>query len=264
MLSVTAVSWSAGEVRIIDGVSFDARPGRMLGLIGPNGSGKTSLLRCVAGIVAPDAGSVTLNGRDLRAMKRRAVAQRLAFVEQDAAADVSLDVLEVVLLGRTPHRRALEPDSAEDLEIARAALARTGLAGRERQAWSTLSGGERQRARIARALVQQPEVLLLDEPTNHLDIAHQLDLLWLVRNLGLTTVAALHDLNLAALFCDEIVVLDHGRVVAAGLPAEVLTSELLAAVYDVHCSVATHPVARTPSIIFTPRQLLPSTEGIFS
>src|SRR5262249_7136785 len=127
--------------------------------------------------------------------------------------------------------------------------------GRERQAWPTLSGGERQRARIARALVQEPEVLLLDEPTNHLDVAHQLELLDLIRGLGLTTVAALHDLNLAALFCDELVVLDRGRVVATGPPSEVLTGELLAAVYAVDGLVTPHPVTGTPSITFVPRSV---------
>jgi len=133
-----------------------------------------------------------------------------------------------------------------------AAIARTGLAGRERQAWPTLSGGERQRARIARALVQEPDVLLLDEPANHLDAAHQLELLELIRGLGLTSIAALHDLNLAAMFCDQLVVLDGGRVAASGPPSTILTPDLLAEVYGVGCHTASNPVTGTPSITYHP------------
>ena len=253
MLTATRVSWSAGSTLILDGAGVTVQAGRMVGLIGPNGSGKTSLLRCAAALTTPDAGEVMLGGADLTAMPRRAIARRLAFVEQDAATDVELELREVVLLGRTPHRHALEPDTAEDLELVADALRRTDLTGRERQPWHTLSGGERQRARIARALVQEPEVLLLDEPTNHLDIAHQLDLLGLVRSLGLATLAALHDLNLAASFCDEIVVLDAGRVVAGGSPSEVLTADLIGEVYNVDAIVGRHPVTGTPTVTFTPR-----------
>jgi len=253
MLVATAIEWSTGGALILDGAGVRADPGRVVGLIGPNGSGKTSLLRCAAALTAPDEGEVTLDGADLHAMRRRAVARRLAFVEQDADTEVELELREVVLLGRTPHRGALEPDTAEDLALVADALERTGLTGRERQPWHTLSGGERQRARIARALVQRPEVLLLDEPTNHLDIAHQLELLELVRSLDLATVAALHDLNLAAAFCDEIVVLAEGRVVATGTPSSVLTPELIGSVYDVQATVGEHPLTGTPTITFTPR-----------
>ncbi|HVW46829.1 MAG TPA: ABC transporter ATP-binding protein [Solirubrobacterales bacterium] len=253
MLAATNITWSAGGALILDGASVQVDAGRLVGLIGPNGSGKTSLLRCAAALTAADSGEVMLDGADVRAMRRRAIARRLAFVEQDADTDVELEVRDVVLLGRTPHRRAFEPDTAEDLSLLAVALERTGLTGREHQSWHTLSGGERQRARIARALVQQPEVLLLDEPTNHLDVAHQLELLDLVRSLELATVAALHDLNLAAAFCDEIVVLAKGRVVATGPPPEVLTAELIDDVYDVEAIVGEHPVTGRPTIVFTPR-----------
>jgi iron complex transport system ATP-binding protein len=253
MFSANSIRWSAGGALILDGAAVRVGAGRMVGLIGPNGSGKSSLLRCADALIEPDDGEVSLDGVNLRTMRRRAIARRLAFVEQDADTDVELELLEVVLLGRTPYRRALEPDTAEDLLLARGALERTGLTGREHQPWHTLSGGERQRARIARALVQQPRVLLLDEPTNHLDIAHQLELLDLVRSLGLATLAALHDLNLAAAFCDEIVVLAEGRVVATGPPSQVLTAELIGSVYGVEALVGEHPVTGTPTITFVPK-----------
>jgi iron complex transport system ATP-binding protein len=253
MLAASGIRWSAGDTLILNGARVSVAAGRMVGLIGPNGSGKTSLLRCAAALTEPDEGEVMLDGTSLRTMRRRAIARQLAFVEQDAATDVEIELRDVVLLGRTPHRRALDPDTPDDLALVADALERTGLTGREQQPWHTLSGGERQRARIARALVQQPSVLLLDEPTNHLDIAHQLDLLDLVRSLQLATIAALHDLNLAATFCDEIVVLDAGRVVATGPPSEVLTAQLIGDVYDVEAMVSTHPVTGTPTITFTPR-----------
>lgn len=249
-LALHDVSWSAGGALIIDGVSVDVADDRMVGLIGPNGSGKSTLLRCAAGLRRPHAGSVRLDDADLVRLPRRGVAQRVTVVDQDAPTDVHLSVLEVVLLGRTPHLRALEPTRPHDREVAAAALRRTGLSGMEHRAWPTLSGGERQRARLARALAQEPDVLLLDEPTNHLDIAHQLELLALIRDLRIATLVALHDLNLAARFCDELVVLHHGRLVASGDPTAVLTPDLIRRVYDVECAISPHPTTGTPHVIF--------------
>jgi iron complex transport system ATP-binding protein len=242
------ISWSVGGHLIIDGIACEVGPGQLVGLLGPNGSGKSTLLRCIAQLQAPDRGRARLGDTDLGTLRRRQLARRLAFVEQDAPTDLDYTVLEVVLLGRTPYRRALELDSDADCALAVEALARTGLAGFERRRWRTLSGGERQRARIARALTQEPEALLLDEPTNHLDIAHQLDVLELIRSLGLCTLAALHDLNLAAMYCDRLVVLDAGRVAAAGAPAEVLTAQLIREVYGVDAEIAAHPVRGTLTV----------------
>ncbi|MFI6642680.1 ABC transporter ATP-binding protein [Streptomyces sp. NPDC050504] len=247
-LRAERVSRSASGTPVLDGVSLAPLPGTVTGLLGPNGSGKSTLLRLLAGVLAPDSGVVTLDGDPLSAVGRRAVARRLAVVEQQADAQVDLTVADVVRLGRVPHRRAWAPASAADEEAVASALERTGLAGRSRQPWRTLSGGERQRVQIARALAQEPRELLLDEPTNHLDIQHQLDLLALVKDLRLTTVVALHDLNLAAMYCHRVVVLKEGRVVAAGSPADVLTEELIADVYRVRCAVG-RPSADGPAHI---------------
>ncbi|MEV0173809.1 ABC transporter ATP-binding protein [Streptomyces sp. NPDC050803] len=222
---------------ILDDVTLAPEPGSTVGLLGPNGSGKSTLLRLLAGLLAPTAGVVTLDGEPLAGLLRREIARRLAVVEQQADTQVELTVLDVVRLGRVPHRRAWTPASAHDERAVRAALERTGLTDRAEQPWHTLSGGERQRVQIARALAQEPRELLLDEPTNHLDIHHQLDLLALVTDLPVTTVVALHDLNLAAMYCDRVVVLRTGRVVAAGPPAEVLTEQLIADVYGVRAAV---------------------------
>ncbi|WP_435848698.1 ABC transporter ATP-binding protein [Streptomyces javensis] len=232
---------------IVDGITLTLRPGETVGLLGPNGSGKSTLLRLLAGVLAPSAGVVTMDGRALPRVGRRATARRIATVEQHAHTQTELTVREVVALGRIPHRRAWASASAADARAVDAALERSGLADRAGQSWHTLSGGERQRTQIARALAQEPRELLLDEPTNHLDIQHQLDLLDLVVSLPIATVIALHDLNLAAMYCDRLLVLREGRAVAEGTPGDVLTPALIKRVYGVEADVTHdpgHPVIR--------------------
>ncbi|GAA3389426.1 ABC transporter ATP-binding protein [Streptomyces roseoviridis] len=241
-LRAERVTRTAGGRLILDGVTVTPAPGGVTGLLGPNGSGKSTLLRLLSGVLAPASGVVTLDGRPLPELRRREVARRVAVVEQQADTLVELTVADVVRLGRIPHRRAWSAPSAADERAVGDALRRTGLTDRAAQPWHTLSGGERQRVQIARALAQEPRELLLDEPTNHLDIQHQLDLLDLVTGLGVTTIVALHDLNLAAAYCDRLVVLRGGRVTAAGTPREVLTAERVAEVYGVRVEV-THPDA---------------------
>ncbi|MFC8945373.1 MULTISPECIES: ABC transporter ATP-binding protein [Streptomyces] len=222
---------------ILDGVSLAPRPGSVTGLLGPNGSGKSTLLRLLSGVLAPASGVVTLDGRPLGDWGRRAVARRVAVVEQHADTLVELTVLDVVRLGRIPHRRAWASAGDADEDAVRTALERTGLTDHADRFWHTLSGGERQRVQIARALAQEPRELLLDEPTNHLDVQHQLELLNLIAELPVTSVVALHDLNLAAMYCDQVVVLRQGRVVAAGPPGDTLTESLIADVYGVRAEV---------------------------
>jgi len=251
-LQARHLSWSAGGRLIVDDVTLDVAAGDTVGLLGPNGSGKSSLLRLMAGLRRADGGTVLLDGRDLTEVRRRQVAQRLAVVEQHAGTEVELTVLDVVRLGRIPHRHAWSGARAEDDRAVAAAIAHTDLQDRLAQPYATLSGGERQRVQIARALAQEPRELLLDEPTNHLDVHHQLDLLSLVTELPLTTVVALHDLNLAAMFCDRLVVLADGRVVAAGDPTTVLTPDLIHDVYRVRAVVTPDGPDGTPAVRFLP------------
>ncbi|WP_397222096.1 ABC transporter ATP-binding protein [Nocardiopsis lambiniae] len=237
----------AGGRLIVDGVTLAPRAGETLGLLGPNGSGKSTLLRLLSGVLAPSSGVVVLDGRPLPRIPRKAVARRLAAVEQHAETRTELTIREVVALGRIPHRRAWTPASAADAQAVAAALEATGLTAMADRSWHTLSGGERQRAQIARALAQEPGELLLDEPTNHLDIRYQIDLMELVAGLAVTTVIAVHDLNLAAMYCDRLLVLRDGRVVAEGTPGEVLTPSLIGEVYGVRAEVTEgpgHPVIR--------------------
>ncbi|MFC7397510.1 ABC transporter ATP-binding protein [Chelatococcus sp. GCM10030263] len=231
------VRWSAAGRMIVDGVTITAAPGSTLGLIGPNGSGKSSLLRLICGLRRVASGIVTLGETDIARLSRAAVARRLAFVEQLATTEAQVTVLDIVRLGRTPHRGPLSPWTEADDEAVENALRQVGLECKRHQLWHTLSGGERQRAQIARALAQTPSELLLDEPTNHLDIQHQLEILSLVRRLPATSIVALHDINLAAMFCDAVAVLREGRVVAAGPPNEIVTAPMIRDVFGVSAQV---------------------------
>lgn len=228
---------TSGGAQIVEDISFEVASGEFFGLIGPNGSGKTSLISMLAGLRKPRAGRVALDGLDLTGLARRKLAQQLALVEQQAETSERMSARQAVELGRTPYLGLATPWSQADDRIVDQALADVGMAHLASRNWHTLSGGERQRLHIARALAQAPQVLMLDEPTNHLDIGHQISLLDLVRRLDLTVIAALHDLNHAAMFCDRIAVMKAGRLVALGPPAEVLTVKLIREVFEVEAVV---------------------------
>lgn len=242
--------WGVRAKTIVSDVSLSVGQCETLGLIGPNGSGKSSLLRLLAGLKKPLSGHVEILGRDIARVPRRALARQVAFVQQNAATDTNVSVRDVVRLGRTPHRSALSGWSTADEAAVTAALARVDMADRRAQAWQTLSGGERQRVHIARALAQSPSVMFLDEPTNHLDIHHQIEILRMVRELDLTSIVALHDLNLAAMFCDRIVVLQAGAVAACGSPQAVLTEPLLRDIFRVEAEISSSARSGQPHIRF--------------
>jgi iron complex transport system ATP-binding protein len=253
-LRLDDLRWSVGERAILDGVTATAPGGRLTGLLGPNGAGKSSLLRGLAGVLVPDAGRVSLDAADLLALPRRDRARRVALVEQEADASVPLTVAEAVALGRIPHASRWGGTTPADESAVRSALAEAGVAELADRALGTLSGGERQRAHLARALAQDPRLLLLDEPTNHLDVHARIELLDLLARLtdrGVTVVAALHDLNLAAAACDHVILLDGGRVVAEGDVEDVLRPEVLEPVYRVRCHQLRHPVTGRPVLTFT-------------
>lgn len=255
-LRTSEVVWNRGGRLVVDGVSLSPEPGTTVGLLGPNGSGKSSLLRLLCGSVRPTSGVVTLDDTALAEMSRRDAARAIATVTQHADTVVDICVRDIVALGRIPHRGVFGGDRAGDAEAVAEALACTGLADKAGELWHRLSGGERQRVHIARALAQRPRELLLDEPTNHLDIRYQLELLRLVAELPVTTVVALHDLNLAAMFCDSVLILKDGRAVAAGTPAEVLTPELIAEVYEVEATVQMD--SGRPLVVFSPGRAVSS------
>lgn len=254
-LTIRGVRTRLGGRWVVDGIDATPPAGRLTGLLGPNGAGKTTLLRLVAGLLDPDEGAVLVSAVPMpvpvHTLPRTARARRIALLEQESSSSVPLTVSEVVALGRIPYRTrwGADADGTRRAVVLRS-LESAGAGHLADRSWSTLSGGERQRVLIARALAQEPELLLLDEPTNHLDISAQLHLLTFVRDLGITTVAALHDLNLAAAFCEHVLVLADGRLAAAGHPRDVLTAQLLRDVYGVDADVLVHPRTGRPVIAF--------------
>ncbi|MEU1075538.1 MULTISPECIES: ABC transporter ATP-binding protein [unclassified Streptomyces] len=246
-LDIDEVTIEASGTRLVEDIRLTVDSGAFVGLVGPNGSGKSTLLRCVYRGLRPAGGAVRLDGEDLHTMDPRAVARVLAALPQESAAQFDFTVAEVVAMGRLPHR---DRTAASDREICARAMERTGVTHLADRGVLALSGGERQRVLIARALAQQPRVLVLDEPTNHLDIAHQLDVLSRVRDSGLTVLAALHDLNLAAAHCDVLYVIDGGRIVAAGPPHDVLRPDVLAKVFGVRAHRVRHPETGAVQFLF--------------
>ncbi|WP_410540031.1 ABC transporter ATP-binding protein [Streptomyces sp. KL2] len=249
-VDIDAVTVEISGARVVEDISLRAGSGQVVGLVGPNGSGKSTLLRCVYRALRPTAGAVRLGGDDLLAMSPRDSARRLAALPQEAVAEFDFTVAEVVAMGRLPHQGAVARETEEDRRTCAAALEGVGAGHLAGRGFLTLSGGEKQRVLIARALAQQPQVLVLDEPTNHLDIAQQLEVLSLVRASGLTVLTALHDLNLAALHCDVLHVIDGGRIVASGAPHDVLTPALLADVFGVRAHRVPHPETGAVQLIF--------------
>lgn len=251
-LSFDTLVCRMGGRLVLDGVSAEIPDGRVTGILGPNGAGKSTLLRLAAGLGRPDSGRVLLDGFPVDRLPRRQVARRVAYLEQNSTLEIDMTVLDAVLLGRIPHRSGFLGgfEGADDRGIALDALERVGAASLAERHWSDLSGGERQRVRIARTLAQDPELLLLDEPTNHLDVHAQQSLLASVRAFGLTSVIVLHDLNIAAAYCDHLLVVCEGRLVAAGTPWQVLTPELVEGVYGTRCTVLPHPSHGGPLVVY--------------
>ncbi|GAA4677911.1 ABC transporter ATP-binding protein [Gordonia humi] len=241
ILRADGVGWSAGRRTILSDVDLRVSPGEVVGLIGPNGSGKSSLLRLLAGLRRPATGTVFLDGTAIGSLPRRTVAQSVAFVEQAATTDQNPTVSDVLELGRTPHRRSWTVGSARDRKIIETVARETEIDGMLDEHYGSLSGGERQRVQIARAFVQEPQVMIFDEPTNHLDIKYQLSLMELVAahvaDTDASAIIALHDLNLATMFCDRIVVLSAGRVVGEGPPSQTITESMIGDVFGVQARI---------------------------
>lgn len=254
ILQATDVSYAYRSARspepravAVRSVSLAIPRGSFTGLLGPNGCGKTTLLKLLSGVLEPDSGQVTLSGRALPEMSRRLVASRIASVPQETHPAFDYTCMEMVLMGRHPHLGAFQLEGPADIAIAREALAATGTAHLAERPYMTASGGEKQRVVIAGALAQAGEVLLLDEPTASLDLGFQLEVAHLLRQLnrdrGVTMVLATHDLNLAASLCDTLVLMRDGRVLAQGATRDVLTPAAVRRLYDVDADIHFHPRA---------------------
>jgi iron complex transport system ATP-binding protein len=256
-LDLDAVTVELAGRRIVTEVSL-AADGEVLGLVGPNGSGKTTVLRTVYRMLTPVGGVVRVGGDDVTRLSRREGARRTAAMVQEGGAEIPFTVAELVATGLTARAGVLGPPAATAAAEVAEALDRVGMTAFAARLVATLSGGELQRAHLARALAQRPSVLVLDEPTNHLDVRHQLDLLTLVRGCAVTTLVTLHDLNLATAFCDRLAVLCGGRVVASGTPDAVLTPGLLRDVFDVEAVCLVNPLTGRSHLAFGPAADVPT------
>ena len=252
-----------GDAAVLRGLDVAIPDGCFTAIVGPNGSGKSSLLKSLGRLLLPSAGTVTLDGRAIATFRSVEVARLLGLLPQSALAPEGITVGDLVARGRYPHQSFLRQWSRADQAAVRAALAMTGLAELAGRAVETLSGGQRQRTWIAMVLAQETPILLLDEPTTFLDIAHQFELLDLLRSLhrqaGRTVVAVLHDLNQACRYADHIIALREGRIVAEGKPADIVTEAFMATVFDLACVIIDDPVCGTPHII--PRGRPDDVEG---
>ena len=254
-LEVKDLSFSYGDKDTIDKVSIEIREGEFVGLIGPNGSGKSTVLKNIYRALTPKSGSIRLDGEDLLKMSFKKKTKKMAVVGQDN--DVPFDFLveEIVAMGRNPHKKLFDIDNAHDKEIVNHALKHVGMESMAKRNYLYLSGGEKQRTMIARAVAQESDFFILDEPTNHLDISYQMQIFDFIKRLKTTVLSAIHDLNLAALYCDYIYVLREGKLVLHGKPEEIFTPDNIFEVYGVHSYVRKHPVTEKVSITFLPSEI---------
>lgn len=244
MIRTRGLAMNYGRGPVLKGLDVAFDPGPIVGLIGPNGAGKSTLLRLLMGLMRPSAGTIELDGRAVHSFRRRALAQHMTLVPQDTQIGFAFRVEEIVAMGRNPHLGRFAVPGAADLALIRRAMAQTGIAALAERPIDTLSSGERQRAIIARAIAQETRILLLDEVTANLDLCHQVAMLELVRGLahaGRLVIAAIHDLTLAARFCDRLILLADGGIRADGTPGEVLTEANLRRFFGVEARVEPHP-----------------------
>ena len=250
LLRVRDLGWCVAGQIILSDISFDLVEGGFIGLLGPNGAGKSSLLRCLYRYLPPSSGHIEYLGQDIWQMSGKRYAQDVAVVLQHTPQQFQLNVTEVVALGAVPHLSWFSQGSESEARLVAQALDKVGLTHKAKANFESLSGGEKQRAMIARAVVQKPKLLIMDEPTSHLDVKYQIQIMELAKSLGVTVLASFHDLNLAGAICDRLLVLDNGRLVANGVPEEVLTEQLLSDVFGVCTRVQSHPQHQGPHITY--------------
>jgi iron complex transport system ATP-binding protein len=258
-LLINNLQFSYTDTVTIDDITIEVQKGEFIGIIGPNGCGKSTILKNIYRALAPDAGSITLDDENVFKMRYRETALKFAVVGQENEVPFDFLVEEIVAMGRSPHKKLFDPDTAEDARIVRHALEHLGMADMAKRNYRHLSGGEKQRVLIARIIAQESDFLLLDEPTNHLDVSYQIQIFDFVKRrsaeVGVTVLSAIHDLNMAALYCDRLYVMKEGRIVFSGTPEEVLTPDVIFSIYGVRCDTAVHAVTGKPVITYIPEKI---------
>lgn len=254
-LEVKNLCFAFGSKPTIEDICLHVNQGEFVGLIGPNGSGKSTILKNLYRALKPDGGEIKLDGENLFRMTHKQAATRLGVVSQENYVPFEFTVEEIVAMGRSPHKKLFEGDTPRDREIVQSALARLDMEDMAKRSYLHLSGGEKQRVLIARVIAQETDFLILDEPTNHLDIGYQLQILDFVKQLRITVLTAIHDLNLAAMYCDRLYVLKDGQIVKTGTPEEVLTPKTIEEVYGIKADVTIHPIINKTIITFLPQDL---------
>lgn len=243
-LSIEHLNLSMKQRTLLDDISLKTKDGQFVGLIGANGSGKSTLLKTIYKTLKPDSGEIYLDELNILHSSEKKVAQNLSVVSQFNELSFDLTVKQMVFLGRTPHKRLLEQENKQDLQIVEHALKMTNLLDYQDRSFLSLSGGEKQRVILARAIAQDPQFMILDEPCNHLDIRYQLEIMEIVKNLDIGILAALHSLEDACRYCDELYVLKHGNIISHGKPKEILTETLIEEVYGVKCKIYQNPITQ--------------------
>lgn len=252
-LKMQDVTLGYGGTVVVEGVTLQVKPGEMLGLVGPNGCGKSTIIRALSRVISPYSGRILLNGKDISRISRKDLARRLGVVPQMPLLPSTFTAFEIVLMGRNPHLGLFQYEGPGDMAIAWQAMEKTSTRHLAQRRIGELSGGEIQCVVIARVLAQETEAILLDEPTANLDIGRQIEILDLIKGLcrrdGLTVVAALHDLNLAAQYCDRLVLISNGRIYAEGTPGEVINADNIGQVYGTGSYIYTHPLSGLPAVL---------------
>ncbi|MDO5725633.1 MAG: ABC transporter ATP-binding protein [Tissierellia bacterium] len=241
---------SYGDTKIIKGIDLSVKENKFVGILGPNGSGKSTLLKAIYRVNPYDSGEIFIDNKNIKDIPLKENAKLLSVVQQVDDIPFDFSVYDMVIMGRTPYKKFMERDNLEDVRITKEAIEKVGLKGYEDRSIQNLSGGERQRVVLARAFAQKSKAMILDEPTNHLDINYQLSLMRLVKSLNCTCLCALHDINMAFMFCDEVYAMKDGKIIDKGDPDEIVTKELILELYDVKSKVVRDEETNRKYVLF--------------